>query len=118
MSEDSPKKIQAFDSTLRSIERSGQFVRTCTIILFAAIGAIWPEPYADVWKLVLAHLVGGRPGNVLAGIEMGFHPLFIYFQCCLQDVIVLLLFYPPLVAGYRRAVEWRVLGPTLVSIRS
>lgn len=115
---DSPKKnIQAFDPTLRFIERSGQFVLTCTIILFAAIGAIWPEPYADVWKLVLAHLVGGRPGNVIWGIKLGFHPLFIYFQCYLQDIIILLLFYPPLVAGYRRAIEWRVLGPALLTIR-
>lgn len=117
MTDDPSKNIQAFDPTLRFIGRSGQFVLTCTVILFAAIGAIWPEPYAKVWQLVIAHLVGGRPGNVLVGIELGFHPLFIYFQCCLQDVIILLLFYPPLVAGYRRAIEWRVLGPALVTIR-
>ncbi len=109
--------LRAFDWKLRLIGRTGQFLLTYTIILFVFLGLMWPEPYKDVWQLVLAHLVGGRPLNVLRGLDLGFHPLFIYLQCCLEDVIILCLFYPLVVAGYRRAVEWRVLGPALVTIR-
>lgn len=109
--------VRAYDPTLRLIGRTGQFLLTYTIILFVFLGLMWPDPYKNVWQLVLAHLVGGRPLNVLRGLDLGFHPLFIYLQCCIEDIIILCLFYPFLVAGYRRAVEWRVLGSALVSIR-
>lgn len=109
--------VRAYDPTLRLIERTGQFLLTLAVALFIALGILWPDPYAQVWQLVLAHIVGGRAGNVLHGLNLGFPPLFIYFQCCLEDILILLLLYPPILAGYRRAIEWRILGPTLISIR-
>lgn len=109
--------VRAYDPSLRLIERLGQYILTGTVAGFIILGVAWPEPYAKVWQLVLAHIVGGRAGNVLLGLNLGFEPWFIFIQCSLEDILILLLFYPPLVAGYRRAVEWRVLGPTLVSIR-
>lgn len=117
MSKSEDPKIRAYDRTLFRIERTGQYLLTVTVVAFISLGAVWPEPYANVWQLVLAHIVGGRALNVLRGLDLGFHPLFIFIQCGLEDIIILLLFYPFLVAGYRKAVEWRVLGPTLVSIR-
>lgn len=112
------ERVRAYDPTLHAIERTGQLLLTCTVVLFVLLGVVWKEPYQNVWQLVLAHLVGGRAGNVALGLHLDFPNWFIYLQCCLEDIIILLLFYPLLVAGYRRAVEWRVLGPTLVSIRA
>ena len=108
---------RAYDPTLHFIERSGQFMLTCTVIVFVFLGVNWPEPYLKTWSLVVAHLIGGKPLNVVTGVKLDFHPLFIYLQCSLQDIITLFIFYPIVVAGYRRAVEWRVLGPALVTIR-
>ncbi len=108
---------RAYDPTLNFIERTGQFMLTCTVILFLFLGVMWPEPYQKTLPLVVAHLIGGKPLNVVTGVKLDFHPLFIYLQCCLQDIITLFIFYPLIVAGYRRAVEWRVLGPALATIR-
>ncbi|MCH7959709.1 MAG: small multi-drug export protein [Candidatus Hydrogenedentes bacterium] len=110
-------RVPAYDPTLRRITLAGQWLLTLTVVLFATMGVMWPEPYAKVWQLILAHIVGGRPANVLIGINLGFSLPFIYLQCILEDLIILFLFYPLLVFGYRHAIEWRVLGPALVTIR-
>lgn len=108
---------KAYDKTLRLIERSGQLVLTGTIVFFVVLGVMFPEPYADVWQLILTHMVAGRAGNVGYGLELGFSPLFLLFQCAVQDFIILLLCYPLIVAGYRKAVEWPYIGSTLEGIR-
>lgn len=118
MSNPPTERVRAYDPALRTIQRTGQFLLTCTVILFVFLGLMWRDPYQNVWQLVLAHLVGGRAGNVALGLHLDFPSWFIYLQCCLEDIIILLLFYPLLVAGYRRTVEWRLLGSTLVSIRT
>lgn len=117
MSTETATPAKVYDPTLRVITRAGQYLLTFTVVLFVAMGVIWPDPYANVWQLILAHVVGGRPGNVLLGVNLNFHPLFIFFQCALQDFIILFLFYPVLVVGYRHTVERRVLGSALASIR-
>lgn len=108
---------KAYDKTLRLIERSGQLVLTGTIVFFVVLGVMFPEPYADVWQLILTHMVAGRAGNVGYGLELGFSPVFLLFQCAVQDFIILLLCYPLIVAGYRKAVEWPYIGSTLEGIR-
>ena len=108
---------KAYDKSLRLIERSGQLVLTGTIVFFVVMGVMFPDPYKDVWQLVLTHMVAGRAGNVGYGLELGFSPLFLLFQCSIQDLIILLLCYPLIVAGYRKAVEWPYIGSTLEGIR-
>ncbi|MCH7911141.1 MAG: small multi-drug export protein, partial [Candidatus Hydrogenedentes bacterium] len=110
-------RVPAYAQCLLRITLAGQWLLTLTVVLFATMGVLWPEPYAKVWQLILAHIVGGRPANVLIGINLGFPLPFIYLQCVLEDLIIMFLFYPLLVFGYRRAFEWRVLGSALVSIR-
>lgn len=105
------------DPTLRRIGQAGQWTLTCSVVLFLALGIRWPDPYAHVWKLVMFHLVAGRAGNVALGLELGFPHLFLFLQCFLEDIIIMLLFYPLVVAGYRRAVEWPLLGPALAKVR-
>lgn len=111
------QKIPAFDVNLRRIGLAGQLTLTTTVIGFLFLGARWPEPYADLWKLVTAHIVAGRAGNVALGLELEFPSLFLFAQCFLQDIIVLMLFYPLVIAGYRRAVEWKLLGSALEKVR-
>ena len=108
---------KAYDKSLRTIERSGPLVLTGPVVIFVVMGIMFPDPYADVWQLVLTHMVTGRAGNVGYGLELGFSPLFLLFQCSIQDLIILLLCYPLIVAGYRKAVEWPYIGSTLEGIR-
>lgn len=113
--EDQPR---AYNRDLRIIERIGQGGLSVTIAVFIALGVAWEEPYEKVWSLVLAHFVTGRAGNIVLGIKLGFPTWFLFLQCFVQDLLMCLLLYPLFVAGYRRAVEWRILGPALANIRA
>jgi len=108
----------AYDGKLRFIEGVGLAGLAATVLLFIVLGLVWPEPYKNVFLLVFAHIATGRAGNVVMGLEMGFHPFFLFVQCFVQDILTMLIIYPVFVGGYRKAVEWRVLGPALANIRA
>ena len=112
------KRASAYGPRLRIIERIGQACLTVWVAVLIVLGVLWPDPYANVWQLVLKQIAGGRAFSVGAGLEQGFSKVFLLFQCSLQDIIVLLLLYPLLVAGYRRTVEWRIVGPAIANIRA
>jgi uncharacterized membrane protein len=118
MDEQTPTKVRAYDRSLRIIERSGQILLTGWVGTLIALGIIWPDPFKHAWGLVLFQIGSGRAGSVAWGISMGFPKWFLLAHCTIQDVIVLLLLYPLLVAGYRRTVEWRIVGSTLANIRA
>ncbi len=108
----------AYGPRLRFIERMGQACLSVWVAVLISLGIVWPDPYADAWQLVLQQIVGGRALSVSSGISRGFSNVFLLFQCSLQDIIILLLLYPLLVAGYRRVVEMRIVGPAILSIRN
>lgn len=108
----------AYDSTLRLIERSGVAVFLVYVATLIAVGILEPVPYAGAWHLVLGNLFLGRAYNITVGLREGYSTVYLFFQCGLGDVVVLLLMYPLLVAGYRRAVEWRFVGPGIANIRA
>ncbi len=118
MDEQSPTKVRAYDRSLRIIERSGQILLTGWVGTLVALGIIWPEPYKHAWGLVLSQIMAGRAGSVAWGLEKDFPEWFLLAHCTIQDIIILLLLYPLLVAGYRRTVEWRIVGSTLANIRA
>lgn len=103
---------------LRAIERIGQACLSVWIAVLVCLGVLWPDPYANAWQLVLKQMVGGRAVSVGAGLSQGFPGLFLLLQCSLQDIIILLLLYPLLVAGGRRVARTRLIGPTLVNVRA
>ncbi len=108
----------AYGPTLRLIERLGQTCLTIWIVVLVALGVMWEEPYAKVWQLVVGQVAGGRALSVSTGLKLGMSRWFLLFQCSLQDIIVLLLVFPFVVAGYRKAVEMSFIGRTIVNIRA
>ncbi len=118
MSDQYIRDARAFSRMIRRIERSGQILLTLWISVLVALGVTWPQPYARVWELILLQIVAGRAASVSKGIAMGFPRPFLLVHCTLQDIVILLLLYPLLVAGYRYAVEWRFVGPTIANIRA
>ena len=110
--------VKAYGPQLRLIERIGQGLLSVWVAVLIALGVTWPSPYAHAWELILWQIGGGRAASISQGLNLGFPKLFLLVQCSLQDIVILLLLYPLLVAGYRRVVEWRILGPALVSVRA
>ena len=102
MTPDAEAKRKLFDQELRLIERSGYYLLVLYIALLFVCGIIFGAPYNRSWSLVLIHLVFGRPGNVAAGVYEGYHWLFVFIQCNLQDIIFLLLVYPWIILASRR----------------
>ncbi len=113
-----PAKVRAFGPRLRRIERIGQICLSVWVACLIVLGVVWPEPYAKAWQLVLQQMVGGRALSISVGVNEDFHWLFLLIQCSIQDIIILLLLYPFLLAGYRRVVEMRVVGPAILHIRA
>lgn len=114
----SETSVRAYGHRLQVIERIGQVCLTVWVTILIVLGVLWPRPYAQVWQLILEQFVGGRALSISAGLAGGFPKLFLLIQCSLQDIVVLLLCYPLLVAGYRRTVEMRIVGPAIANIRA
>ena len=112
------QEIAAYDPALRRIEKIGLLCLLGYAVALVAVAAIQPDPYAGAWHLVIGNLFLGRAYNITVGLQEGYHHLYLFFQCGLGDIILLLLVYPLLVAGYRRAIEWRFIGPGIANIRA
>ena len=84
-------------------------------LLAAAIA--YPQPYITLWQSVLGQLVAGRIFGVSMGLRNDYHVLMIVNQAAIQDVVCLLLLYPLLIAGYRKAIHLNVVGPVISNIR-
>lgn len=104
--------------TLKRIAVTGYILLGSAVAFFALLATLWPESYGHVWKLFLAHLVAGRPGNIALGFEYGVPLWFLFVQCFIQGILNLFLLYPLVIAGYRRAVVSRILGATLAKVRT
>lgn len=118
MTPDSDAKQKVFDRELRLIERSGYYLTIFYVAFLFICGFIWGAPYNRSWSLVLIHLVFGRPGNVAAGVYEGYHWLFVFVQCNLQDIIFLYLVYPLVVAGSRKLVGNRYLSERATALHA
>jgi len=112
------ERVPAYGPKLRRIERLGQACLTVWITVLICLGVTWPTPYAQAWQLILGQILGGRAVSVSTGLNQGFPKLFLLLQCSLQDITILLLLYPLLVAGYRRVVEIRIVGPAIANVRA
>ena len=55
------------EKALRRIEQIGFVLLVGTTLLFLGMAVAYPDPYSRVWSLVVAHVVGGRVGNVALG---------------------------------------------------
>ena len=112
------EQIRAYGPVLRRIEHIGQVCLAGWVGVLVALGVTWPEPFAMVWRLVLGQMMAGRAFSIGLGLDLGFPKWFLLLQCSIQDILLLLLFYPLLIAGYRRVVEMRIVGPAIANIRA
>lgn len=87
-----------------------------TTFLFIGLAIIQPEPYANVWELLVAHVAGGQVGNAMIGVKRGFSAPFILLQSFLQDLIVMSFLFPWLVKGFNSLSHLPYIGPGLTRL--
>lgn len=117
MSDDSRLAHSAGEATMRLITRLGYVCLAVWIAVLVGMGTAWPEPFSRSWRLVFGQMMAGRAFSVSEGINLGFPHIFLLFQVALQDIIILLLLYRLLIAGYRRVEKVRVIGPAIMRVR-
>ena len=102
---------------LRRIHRVGWSI----FLFWAAILVVWavidPDPYAQGWRLVLELLFLGRAISIADGIASGFSSIYLVFQNGLEDIILLLVLYPWVVAAYEGVSGHRLLRGTIERVR-
>jgi uncharacterized membrane protein len=104
-------------SELRRIHRIGWgifFGWAAVLVIWAAVD---PEPYAQGWRLVLELLFLGRAVSIADGIASGFGSFYLLFQNGLEDIILLLVLYPWVVAAYEGVAGHRLLRGTVERVR-
>ena len=77
----------------------------CLFATWATVLVTWavlePEPHAQGWRLVLELAFLGRLVIVADGIASGFSQIYLLVQSGTQDIILLLIVYPMVVAAYQ-----------------
>ncbi len=117
MSKSSPGERAALDRAVRRVTQAAVIGVSVWLLSMVALAVLRPAPYASVWQVVLGQIVAGRVFAVSLGLNHGYDYLFILYQASLQDVFMMLLLYPVLIAGYRKAMKMNVVGPIISNIR-
>lgn len=102
---------------LKRIQRLGWGLFVLWSTTLVAIAIIRPDPYAQGWRLVLELLFLGRAVSIADGIASGFGRVYLLFQNGLEDVILLLLVYPWVVAAYEGVSGRRFIRITVARVR-
>ena len=102
---------------LRRLHRIGWSICLGWVTALVIWATIEPEPYAQGWRLVLELLFLGRAVSIADGIASGFGSLYLVFQNGLEDIILLLILYPWVVAAYEGVSGHRLLRGTIERVR-
>ncbi len=104
----------------KALNRIG-FAGWCLFAAWATTLIIWgildPAPYAQGWRLVLELAFLGRLVNIADGIASGFSQTYMFVQSGPQDIILLLVVYPLVVAAYRGSDKRGFLRGTIDRVR-
>ena len=102
---------------LKRIQRFGWGLLALWLATLVVVALIWPDPYAQGWRLVLELLFLGRAVSIADGIASGFRSGYLMFQNGLEDIILLLIVYPWVVAAYEGVAGFRLLRRTIDRVR-
>ncbi len=102
---------------LRRIHRFGWGIFLGWAAVLVVWGIVDPEPYAQGWRLVLELLFLGRAVSIADGIASGFGSFYLLLQNGLEDIILLLVLYPWVVAAYEGVSGHRLLRGTVERVR-
>ena len=102
---------------LRRIQRFGWGLFLVWSAILVAVAVVKPDPYAGSWRLVLELLFLGQAVSIADGIADGFGSAYLMFQNGLQDIVLVLILYPWVVAAYEGVAGYRPLRRTIERVR-
>lgn len=117
MSKSDPGERAALNYALWDVKKAAVVSVSAWLLSMALLAFLRPDPYASLWQVVLGQIVAGRVFGVSLSLNLDYDFLFILYQSGLQDVFLLLVLYPLLIEGYRRAARMSVVGPVISNIR-
>lgn len=85
--------------------------------ILVACAAIAPDPYALGWRLVLELAFAGRLVSIADGVHLGFSKLYIFVQCAPQDMVLVLIAFPWIVATLEGPLAQTFLGRRILQLR-
>ena len=74
-------------------------------IVLVGWAIVEPDPYANGWRLVVELAFLGRLVNIADGTAAGFSTVYLLFQSGVQDIILLLIFYPVVIKAHEGSLE-------------
>ena len=93
----------------------GLFFSWATILITCA--AIVPDPYAQGWRVVLELAFAGRLVSIADGVALGFSKLYIFVQCAPQDMVLVLVAFPWIVAALEGPLADTFFGRRILQLR-
>jgi len=102
---------------LRAVTRWGWALFALWAVVLSVWALVQPDPYAQGWRLVLELAFLGRLVSIVDGVATGFGKTYLLFQCGLQDIILLLLLYAPVVGAYEGAVRRGLVARQIDQVR-
>lgn len=76
------------------------------LVCYLTLGA----PYEHNWWIIVSAIFFGRAAAVGSGLEMGFSPIFLFFQTAFADLLVTFYVYPIFVRGYHHLTRVPYIG--------
>ncbi len=76
------------------------------------------KPYEHTWWIILSAIFLGRAAAVGSGLEMGFSPVFLFFQTAFADLLITFYVYPVFVRGYRHLTRIPYIGSYLDNLHT
>lgn len=102
---------------LRLIGRLGWLLFAGWATVLCAWAIVVPDPCAQGWRLVLELLFLGRAVSIADGVTSGFSNAYLLAQSGPQDIILLLVLYPWIVAAYESSVTLPLVGRGIRRLR-
>ncbi len=85
-----------------------------TLLWAAYVSWTNPEAYGGIWRTLLAHLFGGRPGSAELGLVMGLGFWELVRLQVVLDTIMMLMAYSLFAGGFRLAEKLPFVGQALL----
>ncbi len=108
----------AADPVLRRTAWLGWGLTVAWAATLVVWGVVEPDPYAHGWRLVLELAFMGRVVSIADGVANGFGTAYLLVQTGVQDILLLLVLYPPVVAACEGLAGRGVFGRWLEGLRS
>lgn len=102
----------------RIVSRLGWSLVIVWTLVLLTLTVLRPRPFAGMWLVALQQLLGGRALGIATGISLDIPKPFLIAHCTLMDMMLIMVLYPLLVLGVRKAGGFRLLRSMVESARS